>query len=57
MKNSVASFSAIELLLITFTGAYEPAVSNSTNLLPSSMLTYLKLSPLVLTFFPLGNLY
>jgi hypothetical protein len=43
--------------LITFTGEYDPAVSSSTNLVPSSISTYLKLSPFVLTLLPLGSFY
>lgn len=41
--------------MITFTGEYDPAVSNNINLVPLSMSTYLKESPLVLTFFPEGK--
>ena len=45
----------LKLLFTTFTGEYEPAVSNSINLVPDSISTYLKLRPFVLTFLPEGK--
>src|SRR3990167_2061101 len=56
MKCSVASLSMIDLEFCTFTGEYEPAVSRSMSLVPSSTLTYLNDKPFVLTLLPEGRL-